>query len=118
MTERALEDLQRRIDAAVTVDADLLAEVVAELRGVFPKVTQHPDPAAEPTEAALHLIDACLPGWTITLHGTASEPDGHWRCALRESGAHDNDRVIGHGKAPAVSLALLRALVGAARAMA
>lgn len=110
-----LDDLQSRVDAARDVDEPLLREVTAQLRHVFAEAPAHPELASDPTDAVLRLIDHCLPGWTIALRGTATEPDGHWHCALRESDTRDSDEVIGTGSAPSVSLALLRALVSVAR---
>ncbi len=110
-----MEDLQSRVDAAKRVSGPLLAEATEELRSVFPGAPSHPAPATDATEAVLHLVDRCLPGWTIALRGIATEPHGHWHCVLRESDASDGDEVVGNGSAPTVALALLRALVSVAR---
>jgi hypothetical protein len=118
MSKETLEALQAHVDGAADLDAALLKDAADRLREVFPGAPSHPELLSEPTEAVLRLIDHCLPGWTITLRGTATEPDGHWHCSLRESGSRDNDEVIGNGNAPTVSLSLLRALVSAARARA
>ena len=115
MSNAELEALRRRAQAAHDVDADLLQAAANVLRGVFPGAPLEVAPSADPTVAALHLVDLSLPGWTISLRGTATEPDGHWHCSLRESGAHDNDEVIGADEAPTVGLALLRALLAVAR---
>jgi hypothetical protein len=106
--------LERRVDNAEVVDAALLQESAEALRATFPDLPDPPGDRADPTDAALWLIDRCLPGWSIMLHGTATEPDGHWRCHLRRSESRDDDAVIGHGTAPGVGLALLRALVSVA----
>jgi hypothetical protein len=103
--------LQRRVDAAERIDANLLAACTDAPHAPFPGLTAPPGGVADPTDAALRLVDRCLPGWSIVLHGTATEPDGHWRCTLRRSESRDDDAVIGHGAAPGVGLSLLRALV-------
>jgi hypothetical protein len=118
MTKEALASLQERINDAKDLDQSLLHEAAEVLRELFPGAPAHPELLSEPTEAVLRLVDRCLPGWTISLRGTATEPDGHWHCALRESGERDNDEVIGSATAPTVSLALLRALVAVARSLA
>jgi hypothetical protein len=118
MSANDLARLQRRVDAAERIDAALLEESAEGLSAAFPDLPGPPDRACDPTDGALWLIDRCLPGWAITLHGTATEPDGHWRCHLRRSDTRDDDGVIGRGIAPGVGLALLRALVSAARQLA
>jgi hypothetical protein len=100
-----------RASAARTLDAGLLHDVANALRPIFPKAPNLPEALSDPTEAVLHLIDRCLPTWTISLTGKAIEPDGHWRCYLRETTGRDDDAVIGHGQAPVVTLALLQALL-------
>jgi len=62
-------------------------------------------------DAVLGLIDAALPGWAITLEGTASPDHGSWTCTLRRSRMRDNDEVIGVGKAQHLHQALLGALI-------
>ncbi len=115
MSSETMDALQRRVDAVHEIDAPLLRDVASELRSLFPGADLGADTPHDSTEAILHLVDRCLPGWTITLRGTATAPDGHWHCALRESGERDNDAVIGSGEGPTVGLALLRALVSVAR---
>jgi hypothetical protein len=115
MNMPALQALSTRVNTAEDIDQALLREAAEELRAVFPHAPEHPELLSEPTEAVLWLVDRCLPGWTITLRGTATEPDGHWHCSLRQSGDRDDDAVIGNATAPTVSLALLRALVAVAR---
>lgn len=114
MKDEGLLKLRSRVEEARDIDAELLHLVAEELRRVFPGAPSHPESLSDPTEAVLRLVDRSLPGWTITLRGTATEPDGHWHCTLRKSDAHDDDALIGVGTAPTVSLALLRALVSAA----
>ena len=48
----------------------------------------------------LHLIDMALPGWSIQLTGKATEPDGHWRCSLRETRGSDEIEIVGLGDRP------------------
>lgn len=105
-----LERLLERVDGGEPPEPALLREAARALAPAFPEATP-PEPAGEePLEDVLRLIDACLPGWVITLHGTATAPDGHWRCTLRRS-ERDDDAAIGHGYAPKVGGALLEALL-------
>jgi hypothetical protein len=114
MERDELETLRRRAGEARTLEAALLHEIAAAVRGVFPDAPAHPEALAEPTEAVLHLVDRCLPGWAIMLKGHATEPDGHWRCTLRRHSARDDDAVIGQGRGPTVPLAVLTALLSVA----
>lgn len=116
MDRRDLEALHARIGAARSLDEALLHDAARALCGVFPDAPTRPDALAEPTEAVLHLVDRCLPGWAVTLRGQATEPGGHWRCHLRRSTSRDDDAVIGKGRAPTVPLAVLMALVSVALA--
>ena len=45
------------------------------------------------------------------LRGKAMEPDGHWRCTLRESASRDSDEFIGDGKGADLSSAILAAIL-------
>ena len=111
MTTQTLGALIAKAEAAQKIDEDLLHRSADAARTLFPDAPTSPEVLADPTDAVLHLIDKCLPGWTIALKGKAIEPDGHWSCVLRESSSRDNDEVIGTGKAATVSLALLQALL-------
>lgn len=115
MSETEITALMTRVKAAASLDDGLLAEATAALRRVFPKMSAPSTAAAEPVEQALHLVDVCLPGWTIQLTGKAQEPNGHWRCSLRQSRGSDEDEVIGLGSGALVALALLEALLHVAR---
>ena len=111
MSKAKIEGLLKKIEAATTLEADLLAAAADVVRAVFPDAPHHPEVLAEPVEAVLHLIDRCLPQWSIQLTGKAQEPDGHWRCSLRKSRGSDEDEVLGVGTGPTVALALLQALL-------
>ena len=62
-------------------------------------------------DAALGLLSRTLPGWSVSLKGTAGHEDGHWSCKLRKSGLRDDEEVIGIGHAPTPSLAVVVALL-------
>lgn len=111
MSKSTIEGFLKKIEDATTLEAGLLAASAAVVREVFPNAPQHPEVLAEPVEAVLHLIDQCLPHWSIQLTGKAEEPDGHWRCSLRETRRSDEDEFLGVGAGPTVALALLQALL-------
>lgn len=114
MSKTEISALMTRVKAAASLDDNLLAEAAAALRRVFPKVSAPSTSAGEPVEQALHLVDICLPGWTIQLTGKAQEPNGHWRCSLRQSRGSDEDEVIGLGSGTMVAMALVEALLDVA----
>lgn len=114
MSKAELKALEERVDEAGDLGEALLRDAAGALASVFPQVPAHPEVLSEPTEGVLHLIDRCLPGWDIVLHGRATEPNGHWNCILRESDSSDDDAVIGTGQAPTVALAALEALLAVA----
>lgn len=111
MSKHEIQDLIRSLKGIETLEAARVAQAADALRRVFPAT---PDPAtggADPVHQLLHMVDVCLPGWTIQLTGKASEPDGHWRCSLRETRGSDEVEVIGLGTGRVVELALLEALL-------
>ena len=61
------------------------------------------------TDGAVHVVDNAYPNWSVHIHGRANDKDGHWRCTLRENDGRDNDAVIGLGRSPILSQAILAA---------
>ncbi|WP_137111234.1 hypothetical protein [Rhodobacter sp. SY28-1] len=110
MSKSEIISLIGRIKSEPTVTAALLDEAAVLVRRVFPK-TPEVAGKADIVGQLLHMIDICLPGWTIQLTGKAQEPDGHWRCSLRETRGSDEVDVIGMGTGRSVDLALLEALL-------
>lgn len=115
MTHPDLTALGARLDAARTLDDALMSELCAGMAAVFPNAPAQAAVLAEPTEAVMHLMARCVPGWSIHLTGQAAESDGHWRCGLRASDIRDDDGVVGSAKGPTIPLALARALFDVAR---
>ncbi|MCF1709382.1 hypothetical protein L0V05_11180 [Tabrizicola sp. J26] len=111
MSKAMIEALSKKAACVGALDEGTLADARAVLQQVFPRAKLETDRTADLTETVLHMVDQCLPLWTIQLTGKAHEPDGHWRCTLRETSSRDSDEVIGIGSAPTVSMALLRALL-------
>ena len=68
------------------------------------------------TDGAMHVADVSYPNWSVHIHGRANDKDGHWRCTLRETDARDSDKVIGSGRSPTLSQAILAAVLRLAMA--
>ncbi len=114
MTKTDILNAMQRVKGASALDATLLSEASTVIRRVFPAVPALSPRGAEPVEDVLHLIDLALPSWSINLTGKAAEPDGHWRCSLRETRGSDEIELVGLGAGPVVALALLEALLSVA----
>jgi len=114
MSKIDIQNAMARIKGAQALDAALLQDAAAAVRRVFTTIPVLTTVALEPVEEVLHLIDLCLPGWSIQLTGKAMEPDGHWRCSLRETRGSDEIEIVGLGTGPVVALALLEALLNVA----
>lgn len=114
MTKTDIQNVMQRVKGASALDGALLAEASDALRRVFPSLPVQSQSALEPVETVLHLIDMALPGWSIQMTGKATEPDGHWRCSLRETRGSDEIEIVGLGAGPGVAQALLEALLDVA----
>lgn len=105
------------VESAARLDRTLLTRSTELLRLAFPGVPLPLETTSEDlVEQVLHLVDTLLPTWTIQLIGKAMEPDGHWRCSLRETRGSDEDEMIGLGSGAVVGLALIAALLRVALA--
>jgi hypothetical protein len=114
MTKADILNVTQRLKRASTLDKELLVEAAAVLRRTFPAVPVLTELVLEPVEEVLHLIDMALPGWSIQLTGKAMQPDGHWRCSVRETRGSDEIEIVGLGTGPVVALAMLEALLDVA----
>jgi hypothetical protein len=115
MTHPDLTALGARLGSARTLDDALMSDLCKAMATVFPDAPAHAEVLAEPTEAVMHLMARCVPGWSIHLTGQAAESDGHWRCGLRASDIRDDDGVVGAADGPTIPLTLARALFDVAR---
>ena len=114
MNVEQIHDLVERIETAEWPDAALGAAVLESVKSVCPDQAGLITPESrllESTDAALHLVTLKVPEWSITLQGYAHEPDSQWTCTIREGTVSDDDDLIGIGKGPTPSLALLSALL-------
>lgn len=104
-----LRDVADRIEAVGTqlTNAEV-APVLEAIRKVRPDLAVK-EAELRSVEKLLHFVDRVVPGWSILLRGDALEPDGHWRCTLRENVSRDSDEYIGVGKGASLSSAILAA---------
>ena len=107
--EILINDLETRGDMTLA-DYD---GVVHALTFLLPKTPLHNINAARigSVEGALLVADEAYPNWAVNIHGQANDRDGHWRCTLRENDSRDDDAVIGAGRSPILSQAILAALL-------
>ena len=108
MDIEAVAESVEAADAPMTDDE--AAAVVRALRSARPDIAVSPRDLSS-VENLLHLADRIVPGWAILLRGTAFEPDGHWRCTLRETTARDSDAYIGTGRGRSLNAAILAAIL-------
>lgn len=111
MNKFEIERLKMQVEAAPSLDRELLAQAENALRSVFPAVPAILEVNVGVVEQLLHTVDTILPTWTIQLTGKALEPNGHWRCSLRQTRGSDEDEMIGLGTGAVVGLALVAALL-------
>ncbi|MGG7643494.1 hypothetical protein ACQ5SP_01620 [Rhodovulum sp. YNF3179] len=119
MMGNTLREMAERIEDATMLDAERGEAIIAALRAAAPEIdpqgTLTPDRLLS-TDAVIDLVDRVLPGWAISMDGTASRSHGHWTCTLRMSGVRDNDAYLGVGHGPRLPLVLLAALLRATAA--
>lgn len=106
-----LAKLAHEIESAFELSDTLLSQVQGALEGRVRVSPLQLD--FHSTDSVLKLVHQCLPGWTIHIKGTATNPNGHWHCSLRQSDIRDNDPYVGIGKGPTLPHALLAAVLGA-----
>jgi hypothetical protein len=112
MSKSEIRGLMDEIGRAGALGAAEFDRAAVLVRRVFARM---PEPSgSDPVGQILHAVDVCLPGWTIQLTGKATEPDGHWRCSLRETRGSDEIEGIGLGAGPRVEVALILALLDVA----
>lgn len=113
MSKAEIRKLKDRIAGAAELSPGDFDAAAVLVRRVFARMPE-PAGAGDLVGQILHAVDLCLPGWSIQLTGKATEPDGHWRCSLRETRGSDEIEGIGLGSGPKVELALILALLDVA----
>lgn len=107
MQDEKLKALGEEIEAAAAVTGDLASHVRAALEAAGHSATE----GFGSVDAVLVIVDRALPGWAISMEGSASAEHGHWTCSLRRSRERDDDAVVGVGKSQHLVPALLAALI-------
>ncbi|WP_424940525.1 hypothetical protein [Aliiroseovarius sp. S253] len=107
-----LVKLAQEVEAALTLDGDLVERVIAQLFEVLGDQRIEPK-HLDSTDQILALIAAIRPGWAMSMKGAAHLPNGHWSCSLRKSDLRDNDEYLGIGRGPTLPHSLLAALLKA-----
>ena len=114
MKHDKLTALLEQIETAERLDQDLEKAILDGMNSAFPQKEiwkAHQTKKTVATDEVLRLVDIVLPNWSISLKGFANDEDGRWKCTLRESGVLDDDEIIGIGRAPHISLAIIAALL-------
>lgn len=105
--KRLIADIEGRADV-MTASLEDIATEIASMRPDLDAVTAE---EISHTDGVMLLADRAFPDWTVRVHGRANDRDGHWHCTLREGDVRDNDRVIGAGRSPVLSQAILAAVL-------
>lgn len=107
--DRKLVALAEDIEAALEIGDDLAGRIQSAVSGFSDTRLARSD--LESTDAVLGLIHEVKPGWSLSIRGKASTPNGHWRCTLRQSSSRDNDEYLGVGQGPTLPHALMACLL-------
>lgn len=110
--DMGLAALAEDVEAALVLETELADKVLAVINGLTgnPKVERAD---LDSTDAVLSLIYKVRPGWSVSIRGNATLPNGHWRCTLRKSSSRDNDEYLGIGRGPTLPHSLLASLLKA-----
>ena len=107
-----LATLAEDVEAALVLEDDLADRVLSVINGLSAELDiTRAD--LDSTDQVLALIYAARSGWSVSIKGTATLPNGHWRCTLRKSASRDNDEYLGIGRGPTLPHSLLAALIKA-----
>ena len=107
---KELAALAEEIEAALVLKDNLADRAIAAISAVSSgRSIQKSD--LDSTDKVLELIYSIKPAWNVSIRGTASMPNGHWRCSLRKSAGRDNDEYVGVGRGPTLPHSLLASLL-------
>ena len=110
--DKGLALLAEQVEASLKLSDDLAGRALAAVNTVMGDEKLRPEDL-DSTDAVLAAIYAARPGWSVSIRGAMSHPNGHWRCTLRRSLGRDNDDYLGVGRGPTLPHALLAALLKA-----
>lgn len=109
--DKKLAKLAEDLEAALVIEDDLAERVLATVEQLSHSKLERSD--LESTDVILDLIYSLKPGWNVNFRGSATKPNGHWRCTLRRSSMRDNDEYMGIARGPTLPHALLACLLKA-----
>ena len=82
-----LAALAEEVEAALVLKAELADRALSVINGLSGDlVIERED--LDSTDKVLSVIYAAKPGWSVSMRGNASMPNGHWRCTLRQTMSH------------------------------
>ncbi len=110
--DKGLALLAEEVEASLDLD-DALATRALEAVNTHLGGAKMERKDIDSTDKVLGAIYAARPGWSVSIRGKMSHPNGHWRCTLRRSLGRDNDEYIGVGRGPTLPHSLLAALLKA-----
>ncbi|MCV2873692.1 hypothetical protein OEZ71_15440 [Defluviimonas sp. WL0050] len=114
MTRADIEGIAVTIEGSADLSPETATAVLGLIRPLVPLKDRWPAdrmPVIQSSDEAIHLVDLALPDWSISLKGRTNDADGHWTCTLRRSDTLDDDFMIGIGRGPVLSHAILAAMV-------
>ncbi|MDH5452439.1 MAG: hypothetical protein OEY05_08280 [Paracoccaceae bacterium] len=114
MTRADIEPLATALESSAALSPETATAVLDVIRPFIPAKDRWPAdrmPVIQSSDEAIHLVDLALPNWSISLKGRTNDADGHWTCTLRRSDTLDDDLLIGIGRGPSLSHAILAAMV-------
>ncbi|OSQ50885.1 hypothetical protein [Marivita geojedonensis] len=110
--DMGLAALAEEVEAALVLEADLADRALSVINGISADLLLSREDL-DSTDKVLSVIYAVRPGWSVTIKGNATRPNGHWRCTLRKSSDRDNDEYLGIGRGPTLPHSLLASLLKA-----
>jgi len=110
--DKKLAALAEDVESALILEADLADRALSVINGYSGDVKIDRD-GLDSTDKVMSVVYAVRPGWSVSIRGNATMPNGHWRCTLRKSSSRDNDEYLGIGRGPTLPHSLLAALLKA-----
>jgi hypothetical protein len=110
--DRKLAALAEEVEASFTLEPGIAERVLSALNGLAGDLTIDCQDL-DSTDRVLSVIYAVKPNWSLSIRGSATLPNGHWRCTLRKSSARDDDAYLGIGRGPTLPHSLLAAFLKA-----
>jgi len=114
MKDDELDYLINQLEDRSDISVAEFDAVVRALRYVLPdQVSTQADLAKRMnnTDDAMHIADHAFPNWSIHIKGRTNDRNGNWQCTIRESDQRDSGALIGIGRSPVLSQAVLAAVL-------